>query len=178
MWGWRHLSKLANTPCLQTALLRQSRLALALHYNNDFIELSKLSSYIPSNPLTRVSPIPLTPTINAFSQKGLSTAIHTIRLALTLTPFSFGMDFIQIIIPSIAYIIAYIKPFKEAVGHDVQLVKALAQARMIIANRVSVSHLNVKAKPYLDLIDYILSQRHIPISFHTQESLSTPQANL
>ncbi|KAJ9086025.1 hypothetical protein DSO57_1008538 [Entomophthora muscae] len=176
MWGWHNLSKLANIPCLQAALLRQSRLALALRYNNDFIELSKLSSYIPSNPLTRVSPTPLTPMINAFSQKGLSTAIHTIRLALTLTPSPFGMDFIQIIIPSIAYIIAYIKPFKEAVGHDSQLVKALAQARMIITRGTNPSHPNVKAKPYLDLIDYLLERHHISF-LHPNHNIPNPRPN-
>ncbi|KAJ9086019.1 hypothetical protein DSO57_1008532 [Entomophthora muscae] len=174
MSGWRHLSKLASIPSLQTRLLRQSRLALALRCNNDFIELSKLSSYIPSNPLTRVSPIPLPLAINVFSQKGLNTCICTIDLALTLTPFPFGLDFILILIPSIAYMITYIKPFKKTFGHDGHLVKALAKAKLAIANGTDPPHQNPYAKPYLDLIDYLLSRHPIDLALPTKYSLSSP----
>ncbi|KAJ9083462.1 hypothetical protein DSO57_1034556 [Entomophthora muscae] len=162
-WGWKHLAHLASRPSDSKLLLTQSRLALALRYHNDYIELSKLALHIPSNISTPLSSIPITTTISRFSQQGLSIAIRNILLTSTLNPISFDLDFVRIIIPSIAFIMAHSKVIKTTLKQKSQLEAALSYARNTLERGQSVPFLHATTSAYLDMFDFLAKLNEIEI---------------
>ncbi|KAJ9068957.1 hypothetical protein DSO57_1023401 [Entomophthora muscae] len=170
MWGWNSLSQLAHSH--PSTLLRQSRLALVLRCNTDYIELMKLISYIPKNPTTRVSTTPLTYTINEFSQQGLDVAIRSVHLASTITPSSFGLDYIHILIPSLAYLMAHHKAFKKTFGFSHHFLKVIMHAREAIAKGTNVPFIGTNATVCLKLIDFLLQRHSITGKSHHQQKIN------
>ncbi|KAJ9048516.1 hypothetical protein DSO57_1034324 [Entomophthora muscae] len=167
-WGWNNLEQLVPRSASQKLLLRRSLLTLTLRYNNDHIELSKLFCYIPQNSSHRISKAPLTFTINSPSQRGMAVAINTIQLAATITPSSFGLDYIHILIPSLAFLIAHTKPFKKTFGYSDHFQRSLLKAKHTIARGKHVTFTRKTATVCLDLIDFLLSHHkfspHLPTS--------------
>lgn len=155
-WGWRGLLKPART-----TLLLQSRLALALRCYNDRLEIVKLALHIPPDPELPLSPAPLSRKVSNHSLEGLRVAVRIIRLASTLTAGSFGMDFIYILAPSVAFLLAHYKAFRREFGTAPQLQEALLLARASIERGLKVDPFQSKATIYLRLIDLIVKQRNL-----------------
>ncbi|KAJ9089765.1 hypothetical protein DSO57_1009516 [Entomophthora muscae] len=76
---------------------------------------------------------------------------------------AFGIDYVHIQIPSIAFIIAQYKPLKENFGKISSIHKALLKARENLLKALHAPILDVKARAYLDLIGFFLKKYSIEI---------------
>ncbi|KAJ9060618.1 hypothetical protein DSO57_1028893 [Entomophthora muscae] len=163
VWGRSYLSQCTPTSQSHTTLLRQSRLALALRYNTDYIELMKLGSYIPSNSLCRISSTFLTCTFNKFSTKGLELAMHSIRMASTITLAPFGFEILHILISAMAYIMAHLVESKKVVGRSQALEASFSQGIFILNQAKRHPFFNETATTYRRIFTFLMDYHAIPL---------------
>lgn len=166
LWGWAHLSHLATGE--SRSLLLQSRMMLVLRYHNCYIELMKLACHLPANPKDPLTPLPATSAISVYAERGIQKASRAINLIATLNPSSFNKDYSRLLVPAIAFLMAYCKAAKVNPIAFVQLQKSLFRARQLLAASKKFPLPGATARPYLELLDFLT--RHYSIPIHTPQN--------
>ncbi|KAJ9068566.1 hypothetical protein DSO57_1027410 [Entomophthora muscae] len=160
--GWHRLSCLTVKLSSHKTLLLHSRTFLAISYHYYYIGLMKTASFFPSNFTCPLYQTPVTKTLCIFSYKGLRIAIRNIWLVSTFTFTSYSLSYMFTLIPSITFILAYVKAFETRFGNADLLHAALSRAKQCLEAGLNQPLLRSSTNVYIELIDFFINLKNIP----------------